>query len=412
MSRPQHVSADTTLQSATPVAPMRGVVACASLNDGRFIPLANAVRIGRAENCELPIDDPSASRIHAVVEPLANGRVRICDLDSRNGTFVDGKQISRCEVATPAIVRVGDTVVRVATFAGYTAATEHGPLVGGSSLAAVRRTIAAVAPVELPVLVVGETGTGKDIVARMLHEASGRHGPLVVIDGGSPPELVAGSAAQAAHGTLFLDEVGELPPAAQAQLLRVLDDMRPRVMDRRAEHSRAAADVRVVSSTNRPSAVRPDVLARLAGVEIRMPALRTRIEDLPALIGHLWMRAQARPVTIGVNALEALAIHDWPGNIRELEHALRAAALVDRDALELESLPDAIRERLRDARRISVPAIKPLPGDARAEIEAALVEHRGNLRRVAGTHGIARGHLYRLLKRWALDPSAYRGGVR
>jgi len=366
MSQPQHVSADTTLQSATPVAPVRGVVACASLNDGRFV-------------------------------PLANGRARICDLDSRNGTFVDGKQITRCEVATPALVRVGDTLVRVATFAGYTAATDVGPLVGGSSLAAVRRTVALVAPVDLPALVVGDTGTGKDIVARMLHEASGRSGPLVVIDGGSPPELVARSAAQAAHGTLFLDEVGELPAAAQAQLLRVLDDVR---------------DMRVVSATNRPSAVRPDVLARLAGVEIRLPALRTRIEDLPALIGYLWMRAQARPVTIGVNALEALAIHDWPGNVRELDHALRAAALVDRAALELDALPDAIRERLRDARRISVPAIKPAPGDARAEVEAALVEHRGNLRRVASSLGIARGHLYRLLKRWALDPAAFRGGGR
>jgi len=396
MSQPQHVSADTTLQSAT-VAPVRGVFACASLNDGRFVPLSNAVRIGRGENCELSIDDPSASRVHAVVEPLANGRVRICDLDSRNGTFVDGKQVTRCEVATPAIVRVGDTIVRVATFAGYTAATDLGPLVGGSSLSAVRRTVSLVAPVELPVLVVGETGTGKDIVARMLHDASGRHGSLVVVDGGSPPELVAGAAAQAVHGTLFLDEVGELPAAAQAQLLRVLDEVR---------------DVRVVSSTNRPSAVRTDVFARLAGVEIRMPALRTRIEDLPALIGYLWMRAQARPVTIGVNALEALAIHDWPGNIRELDHALRAAGLVDRDALELEALPDAIRERLRDARRISVPAIKPVPGDARAEVEAALVEHRGNLRRVANSLGIARGHLYRLLKRWALDPATYRGGAR
>jgi two-component system NtrC family response regulator len=154
------------------------------------------------------------------------------------------------------------------------------------------------------------------------------------------------------------------------------------------------------------------VLARLAGIEIRIPTLRTRIEDLPALVGFLWMRAQARPVAIAVNALEALAIHAWPGNVRELDHALRAAALVDRNRLELEALPDAIRERLRDARRISVPALKPAPGDARAEVEAALVEHRGNLRRVATTLGIARGHLYRLLKRWELDPAAFRGGAR
>ena len=127
------------------------------------------------------------------------------------------------------------------------------------------------------------------------------------------------------------------------------------------------------------------------------------------MIQYLWHRAHGRAVTVTPNALEALAIYPWPLNIRELDHALRAAALVDTAVLDLPALPEPIRACLHVAREVEEPtATQAIAVDQRSAIEAALREHRGNLRRVAHTLGIARGHLYRLLKRWELDPAAFR----
>jgi len=435
MSPMRHVSAGdiTSLQAALPGEAARGVLACFVLNDERHVPLARALKIGRALECELAIDDHAMSRTHAVLEPLGDGRVAVADLDSRNGTFVDGCRISRVEVAGSALVRVGDTVLRIASVTDEIVATDAaGPLVGGTSLVPVRRTIDLVAPTELSVLVLGETGTGKDVIARLLHAASRRPGPFVAVNCAALPDALVeselfghargsftgatasrrGLFAEAAGGTLFLDEIGELPIAAQAKLLRVLEDKVVRPVG--AEHEQRV-DVRVVSATNRDlhasaraGGFRLDLLARLAAVEVRLPPLRGRIEDVPALVRYLWERAQQRSVAITANALEALALYPWPHNIRELDHALRTAALVDPAVLDLEALPEPVRACLRDARARVAVSSKAARIDLRADVEAALRMHRGNLRRVALALGIARGHLYRLLKRWDLDPAAFR----
>jgi DNA-binding NtrC family response regulator len=437
MSQQRHVtSGDTTsLQAALPVGGgLAGALACISLSDGRALRLDKPIRIGRGVDCELVVEDAAASRAHALIEPQAQGRFVVVDLGSRNGTFVDGARITRTELAAAATVRVGDHVLRVASLVDEVVAAAGGPLVGGTALVPVRRALSLVAPTDLAVLVLGETGTGKDVVARALHDASGRSGSFIAVNCAALPDALVeselfghargsftgasgsrrGLFVEADGGTLFLDEVGELPLAMQAKLLRVLEDKLVRPV---GSEQAQRVDVRVTSATNRDlharalnGEFRADLLARLAGVELRLPPLRARVEDLPALVQHLWQRAQGRAVTVTANALEALAIYGWPHNIRELDHALRAAALVDPAVVDLAALPAAIRRCLHDARDSEVASQPSTTAtiDRRTQVEAALREHNGNLRRVAHALGIARGHLYRLLKRWELDPETYR----
>ncbi len=438
------------MQAELPARPgAAGVPVCIAIADGRARSIDGEVRIGRDETCELVVHDKAASRVHALVAARADGTVVITDQNSRNGMFVDGRKVSVAEVRQAAILRVGDSVIRIATLADEpVTASDAGPLVGGTALTPTRRTLGLVAPTNLAVLILGETGTGKEVLATAVHEASGRKGPFVAVNCAALPDHLIeselfghargaftgagtqrrGLFAEAAGGTLFLDEIGELPLAVQAKLLRALETKSVRSVgsDRETE-----IDVRIVSATNRDlhasasrGEFRPDLLARLAAVELRLPPLRDRVEDLPALIAFLWRRAQGSSAiaapTVTANALEAMAIYEWPHNIRELDHVLRAAALTDASTLDLEALPERIQALLRE-RRASVltaaiepppttaPAIRSVPiYEQREQVERALREHGGNVRSVARSLGIARGHLYRVLKRWNLDPATFR----
>ncbi len=380
----------------------RGAFAVTSLTDGTRVVLDRATEIGRSATCGLALADRAASRCHVRLEPDGDDSVVVIDLGSRNGTFVDGRRVTRIAVDN-AIVRVGDHVLRIARSLGPPAASGT-PLVGGTAIAAIHRALVRVAPARVPVLVLGETGTGKDVVARMIHAASRTRGPFVAVNCAARPladaELQA-RCADATGGTLFLDEVGELAPTVQARLLAILED--------------TARDIRIIAASHRDlyacvnaGTFRADVLARLAGAELRLPPLRARAEDLLALVRYLWERANGRAVTVTADALEALAIHPWPHNVRELDHVVRTASIVDRDALDLPALPDAIAARLLEARRASAVVPRVLHADRRSEIEAVLRDTGGNIRRAAHALGIARGHLYRLLARWEVDPESYR----
>jgi transcriptional regulator with GAF, ATPase, and Fis domain len=394
--------------------------------------------LGRDADCAIAIADPAASRRHARVTRGGRG-VIVEDLGSRNGTFVDGAAVTRADAPPGAIVRVADTLLRVArTDEAWAPAAGDGPLVGGASLAGVRRVIALVGPTELPVLVLGETGTGKELVARALHEAGARSGPFVPVNCAALPEGVAeselfghargaysgaqrarkGLFAAAAGGTLFLDEVGELPAAVQAKLLRVLEDGVVRAVgDDAGQH----VDVRIVSATNRDldqavaaGTFRADLLARLAGVEIRMPALRDRPEDLPALVTYLLAR-RGRAIALDADAVEALALYDWPQNVRQLDHALQAAAVNAAGAVGIDGLRDEIRDGWRRRRGVATaPVARTTPAPAAADLRdrliAALREHAGNVRRTCAALGLARGHVYRLMDRFQIDPKQYRAG--
>jgi hypothetical protein len=463
MSPREHVPSsaleETWKQSAVAASPTLGalVLVLPALPDARSHRVDGTLTLGRDPTCDVVLDaDNAASRRHARIAARGSA-IRIEDLDSKNGTFVDGSPVARAELAAGSVVRVGDTLVCVVAvseewqparpegpsggpagrgFALPLGGTGRGPLVGGVSVAAARRIIGLVGRTDLPVLVTGETGTGKDVVARLLHAASERPGPFIPVNCAALPEALAeselfghargaftgasqarkGLFASASGGTLFLDEVGDLAPSGQAKLLRVLEDRMVRPLGAETAHE---VDVRVVSATNRDlelgrggAPFRADLLARLAAVEIRMPALRQRREDIPALAAYLLGRAGRSELTIAPDALEALLVYDWPHNVRELETVVRSAALTAGAELGFGDLPERIREHLHRRRNPGPPAARApqlsRSEDGRQRFIDALTAWSGNMRRVSRELGISRGHAYRLLRRWSLDPARFR----
>jgi DNA-binding NtrC family response regulator len=379
-------------------------------------------------------DDPAASRQHARVS-MSGDAVAIEDLRSRNGTFVDGRRTERAELDAGSVVRVGNTIgCLVRSTEDWQPVTAEGPLVGGCALAAARRVISLVGPTEMLVLITGETGTGKEVVARLVHAASHRTGPFIPVNCAALPEALVeselfghargaftgaaqarrGLFASAAGGTLFLDEVGDLALAGQAKLLRVLEDRMVRPVGAEVAHE---VDVRIISATNSDLAgavergqFRADLLARLGAVEIRLPPLRERREDIPLLAEHLLRRA-GRSAALTADALEALLLHDWPHNVRELETVVRGAALAASAEIGLDHLPQRLRDnlhRLRDAGKPAPRSPNAPSAESRQAFIDALAATAGNLRRVSRELGISRGHVYRLLRRWGIDPAAFR----
>ena len=398
-----------------------------------------AILVGRSSECDVVVEDAASSRVHLRLVP-EGGAVRITDIDSRNGTFLDGHELRGTAVISRGVLRFGDSVAVIAPAPDEDVANHVGPLVGGASLAKCRRIASLVAATDLPLLVTGETGTGKEVVARWAHQLSARSGLLVAVNCAALPESLLeaelfghvkgaftgaaqssrGLVASAAGGTLFLDEVGELPLAVQAKLLRVLEDhlVRPLGADGSAGQH---VDFRVISATNvdlRAAALRgsfrSDLYARLSAVEVAMPPLRERIEDLPLLVAHLLARANAT-ASLSPDALEAIARHAWPQNIRQLDFALRRAVAVATGRVELEHLGDELRLDFRkNAANIAAQAASERRMSAssiitREVLEAALREHRGNVRRVGQALNIPRTRLYRLVSKWSIDVDAHRG---
>jgi transcriptional regulator of acetoin/glycerol metabolism len=392
---------------------------------------------GRAEDSDVPLGDAAASRHHLRLSPGRDGIVEVEDLGSRNGTYLNGTPILRAEARADSLLRAGDTLLRVAWLTeAFQPPTSDGPLVAGNAAATIRRLVALVGPTALPVLILGETGTGKEVVARLVHAASNRRGPFIAVNCAALPAALVeselfghvrgaftdaaqarkGLFAAATGGTLFLDEVGDLPLAAQAKLLRVLEDGLVRPV---GSETPQKVDVRVLSATNRDlreavqeKAFRADLLARLGAVEAHTPSLRSRPEDLPALVSYLRRRSSAGPpLSIHADALEAMALYDWPQNVRELDNLVRQAALQNATTLAFAQLPERIQRALRAKRGGESPAGLPRPEDPRAELVHALKLHRGNVRRASSTLRLARSHVYRLLKRWSLNPDDFRDGT-
>jgi two-component system response regulator AtoC len=294
-----------------------------------------------------------------------------------------------------------------------------GNLVGASAaMQDVARQIRKVAPQKTTVLVQGESGTGKELVARALHALSPRAAlPFVAVNCGAiPSELIEselfghvrgaftdatrtrkGLAEEADGGTLFLDEIGELPLPLQPKLLRFLEDEEVRPLgDVRARK----VDVRVVAATGRDlrraiaaGQFREDLFYRLDVVAVRIPPLRERPEDIPALAAHFLARhARLRPelggMSLSDDALEALRAHRWPGNVRELEHALeRAVVLADGPVVREEDLPETVRAAPPADGASRVPGTLSVKRETRALeeqlIRAALERTGGNRTKAA-----------------------------
>jgi len=289
----------------------------------------------------------------------------------------------------------------------------------------------------VPILVRGETGTGKELVARAIHALAQRPGPFVAVNCGALPSTLIGSelfghrrgAFSGAHadrkglvrsadgGTLFLDEVAELDLPAQAALLRVLQEREVQVV---GEDRPVKVDLRVVAATHRDlgAAVaegkfRLDLYARIAGHELAIPPLRERREDLGLLLRDLLARHADRPLGITVAALRALALYDWPRNVRELEQTIATAAKLADHTIDHAHLPVSVRSFVRTAAVAPPPAAEHRSagkGDdrLRAQIIAALTEHGGNIVAVAKALGKRRTTIYKWVKRLAIDLDAFR----
>ncbi|MBX7168341.1 MAG: sigma-54 dependent transcriptional regulator [Pirellulales bacterium] len=300
-------------------------------------------------------------------------------------------------------------------------------LIGGSrAMQQVRELIAKVAPTASTVLVRGETGTGKELVARAVHDQSPRaEAPYVAINCGALPEALieselfghrkgaftgadehrVGMFEVANGGTLFLDEIGELPKAMQAKLLRFLESGEIR---RVGENQSFTVDVRVVCATNRDleemveaEDFREDLLFRINTFEIRLPALRERVEDIPELATHLLRRFRPQ-ASAGESftpaALHLLTEHVWPGNVRELANVVEHAAILSSAGpIDEDDLP-----RNFDARRLRVPILRAVRPMSLREMELqaiqhALERHAGNKPKAAEELGISLKTLYNKL---------------
>jgi len=391
-----------------------------------------ALRLGRDGDNDLVLHDDLASRHHAVVEVSA-GRLVLRDLESTNGTVVNNVRIRACELSSGDIVRCGRSAIRVSFREDLSrfpsAVTDRLDEMWSRSpvMQQLFTLIKRIASSPLPVLVLGETGTGKELVARALHRLSSRASrPFVAVNCAAlPRELIEselfghergaftgatatrkGAFEQASRGTLFLDEIGELGLDLQPRLLRAVETG---VFRRVGGSEEVQVAVRVVAATNRDLAdevqagrFRQDLYYRLYGLSVRLPPLRARPEDVPFL-AEVFLGQQGNGYTLTPDAARALAAHSWPGNVRELRLAIeRAVALaagtqLDRDVFELSAPPEAAASAPASAAPQTLEAVE------RLAIERALDQHNGNKRAAATTLGIAYSTLYEKLRRYGLQ---------
>ncbi|HKU41021.1 MAG TPA: sigma 54-interacting transcriptional regulator [Polyangiales bacterium] len=317
------------------------------------------VRIGSGPDNDLCIDDRHASRNHCEIFER-DGQRWVRDLGSTNGTYLDGSVVGEAALGLDSKLRIGATelAVRELPRDADLAKLSFGQMVGYSS--AIRQffnVLRSVASTQLSCLLLGETGTGKELAARALHEHSTRaRKPFIVVDCAAvgpqfiedklfghergaftgASSAVPGVFEEARGGTVLLDEIGELPLELQAKLLGVLER---REATRLGSNTPIKLDIRLISATHRdPSKMarlgqfRPDLLYRIAEITLRIPALRDRKEDI-GVIAQEMLRRDGHACTLSADGLEYLEQQDWPGNIRELRNVMRRAASLAKDAM-------------------------------------------------------------------------------
>jgi DNA-binding NtrC family response regulator len=301
------------------------------------------------------------------------------------------------------------------------------------AMRALRVTVEQVAFSEVPILITGEHGSGKELVARSIHERSGRRGKFVALNAGAladgtfESELFGhvrgaftdakvareGAFARADHGTLFLDELANMPLSQQAKLLRVVQERQYQPL---GASTPIASEARIVSATNvdidrlaRDGQFRADLLYRLNTIRLNVPPLRERLEELPGLARHFLRREVERyslpAPELGPEVLERLAAHAWPGNVRELEHVIQRAVLLSAraDRLEIEHLDLPLLGPAPSALPAGapLPAVNPMPetvrGAEKAAILRALERFPDDRRAAAESLGLSRSAFYRRL---------------
>jgi transcriptional regulator with GAF, ATPase, and Fis domain len=417
----------------------------------------NEVLIGRgnqrhveSSGTQITVRVPSRamSASHARLSRAADHWV-VQDLRSTNGTFVDGEPVTTRRLRAGDVLELGHTLF---LFPGDVAWPEGtAPLCDSASPAADSHGLSTLVPrfehelallqriavSTVPVLILGETGTGKELIAGAVHEHSRRPGPLVAVNCAAMPDSLVesqlfghcrgafsgairdqlGLVRAADRGTLLLDEIGDLPLSAQGALLRVLQEHE--VLPVGATRA-VKVNVRVVAATHRnlramadAGTFRADLLARLDGALVHVPPLRERRADLGLLVAALLRRiAGERAVRLALEprAALALALYAWPANVRELEQALGRAVATADDIIRLEHLPPAVAAAL-DRRPAAPSRADGAPKNLREALEMQLRTNHGNVAAVARTFGKAPGQIHRWMRRFGLNPNDYRGAV-
>jgi len=381
----------------------------------------------QGSNLRIDLLDPHLSIEHVAIERALGGWT-LRDLGSKNGVIVNGERTGQRVLSDGDWIEVGETFLRfrVVKIAASTPDDTSGhdvpslvPVVESS----LRRLI-DVAPSMVPVLLLGESGVGKEVAARMVHAHSKRPGGFVAVNCAGLVESLAaatlfghsrgaytgaiearpGAIRESDRGTLLLDEVGDLPLATQGSLLRVLQE---REVVPVGETRPIPTDVRFVAATLKDlereveaGRFRVDLYARLAGLRVTLPPLRDRLEDLGTLVASSLKRIRGHELGLSSAAAWALCRHRWPLNIRELDQAIAAAAAVAQgDRIDLHQLPEQVAGRAPTA---AVEAGK------REELLALLRDHRGNLAAIARALATSRAQVHRLLRRYSIELEGYR----
>ncbi len=390
----------------------------------------------------LSVPDDEISRKHLVVRRQPGGW-EVADLGSKNGILVSGEPASITSLTDGDLIEAGGTLLMFREEGGGPDGAPDRDLAAETATPIVFRTVnlelehrihqlTKIARGNVSVMILGETGTGKELIARAIHDVSARRGPFVPINCGELPRNLIESElfghkrgafsganenrdglVRSAHGgTLFLDEVAELPEESQVILLRVLQEGEVRPL---GANTAVKVDIRVVTATHQDilarrvaGRFRQDLYARLAGFEMVLPALRDRPEDLGTLIAAILPRVAPEPerITLDRFAARALFRYDWPLNIRELEQALRAAvALTDTGEIQLEHLSEAIRTYSPAS---FAAAMKPEDRTLRELLIKHLHEHAGNVGAVGRAMGKAPMQIRRWCQRMQIELSQFR----
>jgi DNA-binding NtrC family response regulator len=403
------------------------------------------IRIGTHATNDLVVTDRACSRQHCEIQYTDRGYLLV-DLESTNGTFVDGKRIERVFLLAGATLTLGTTPI------SFTPLDEEievepdaqghlGGMVGRSlKMRTLFGLIKKIAPMDVSVIIQGETGTGKELAARAIHELSARaKGPFVVLDCGAiPPNLIEselfghekgsftgatasrpGAFERANGGTIFMDEMGELAIDMQPKLLRVLEN---RELRRVGGNETIGVDVRVIAASNRDlqkevaaGNFREDLYFRLSVIHLQLPPLRQRRDDIAPIIRHVLedpeTLARHGPKHFTTAAMHVLMNYAWPGNVRELINVLsHVLTFSEGSEIDVANLPPRLQGQEGGA---PVPFNEHLSyKDAKEQvlnafekeyIASVLRRCEGNISRAARESGLHRKSIERLVKKYSLD---------
>ena len=402
---------------------------------------AVGVVIGADPAADVVLTDPSVSRRHLSVRPAPQG-FEIADLGSRNGTFLDNISVTRATVPTGAVIRAGSTLLQLvpaeeAMVLAPSDRTSFGAMFGKSlAMRQIYALLERASQSSAPVLLIGESGTGKELAARAVHDRSPRRdGPFVVFDCGAASESLiasdlfghvkgaftgaqgdrAGAFERAHEGTLFLDEIGDLPLALQPKLLRLLEAGEAMPLGGK-KHEKF--DVRIVAATHRDLAVevsrgafRGDLYYRLAVVEVHLPPLRQRLEDVEELARAFLLREGADEPSLKSPNLDRLLAYGWPGNVRELRNVIARAVALSPPGTHFAQMPILLAGASATKGEAPIAAADQPYHDAKAEVLSRferdylrdlLARSGNNVSQAARVAGVGRKLLYTMLSRTGL----------